>query len=191
MKWTPQKTMTVGVGGGGLLREPERVADEVGDVLDLGALVVVRQDHRVALVPQPLDPVQKPGPVLCRYVPLCCDHPPPVPACTGFVDLGQIDLSKYSRLGRDWPGQVHSAGSSSTVVAVTVIGVVVRPRSTFAALAASPRLALGFAAVLGSGVVRARAGALADQLGAGGTLGSWSRHCCSRCSSSSTGVPRR
>ena len=39
----------VGVGGGGLAREPERVAHEVGDVLDLGQLVVVREDHRVAL----------------------------------------------------------------------------------------------------------------------------------------------
>ena len=34
---------------GGLAGEPERVAHEVGDVLHLGALVVVREDHRVAL----------------------------------------------------------------------------------------------------------------------------------------------
>ena len=39
----------VGVGGGRLAREPERVADEVGDVLDLGQLVVVGEDHGVAL----------------------------------------------------------------------------------------------------------------------------------------------
>ncbi len=39
----------VRVGGRGLPREPERVAHVVGDVLDLGQLVVVRQDHRVAL----------------------------------------------------------------------------------------------------------------------------------------------
>ena len=49
MKWTPQKTITVGVGGGGLAREAERVADVVGHVLDLGHLVVVREDDGVAL----------------------------------------------------------------------------------------------------------------------------------------------
>ena len=32
-----------------LLREAERVADVVGHVLDLGQLVVVREDHRAAL----------------------------------------------------------------------------------------------------------------------------------------------
>ena len=48
MKWTPQKAIVVGVGGR-LAREPERVAHEVGDVLDLGHLVVVGEDHRVAL----------------------------------------------------------------------------------------------------------------------------------------------
>jgi Yip1 domain len=54
---------------------------------------------------------------------------------------------------------------------VTVIGVVVRPRSTFAALAASPRLALGFAAVVGSGVVALALGLIADRIGSGGTSG--------------------
>ena len=39
----------VGVGGGRLLAEAERVAHVVGDVLDLGQLVVVGEDHRVAL----------------------------------------------------------------------------------------------------------------------------------------------
>ena len=39
----------VGAGGRRLAREPERVAHVVGDVLDLGHLVVVRQDHGVAL----------------------------------------------------------------------------------------------------------------------------------------------
>ena len=39
----------VGVGGGRLAREAERVAHVVGDVLDLGQLVVVGEDHRVAL----------------------------------------------------------------------------------------------------------------------------------------------
>ncbi len=54
---------------------------------------------------------------------------------------------------------------------MTVIGVVVRPRSTFAALAASPRLPLGFAAVVGSGVIALGLGLIADHLGAGGTSG--------------------
>jgi hypothetical protein len=54
---------------------------------------------------------------------------------------------------------------------VTVIGVVTRPRSTFAALAASPRPGLGFAAVLGSGVVALALGLLANQLGSGGGPG--------------------
>jgi hypothetical protein len=31
-----------------LLRQTERVADVIGDVLDLGQLVVVRQDHGAA-----------------------------------------------------------------------------------------------------------------------------------------------
>ena len=49
MKCTPQKTIDVGVGARRLAREAERVADEVGDVLDLGHLVVVGEDDRVAL----------------------------------------------------------------------------------------------------------------------------------------------
>ena len=49
MKWTPQNSITVGVGLRRLAREAERVADEVGDVLELGQLVVVGEDHRVAL----------------------------------------------------------------------------------------------------------------------------------------------
>ncbi len=39
----------------GDLREGERVADEVGQVLDLRLLVVVREDHRVALFLEPAD----------------------------------------------------------------------------------------------------------------------------------------
>jgi hypothetical protein len=54
---------------------------------------------------------------------------------------------------------------------VTVIGVVVRPRSTFAALAASPRLALGFAAVVGSGIVALILGLIANQISGGGGPG--------------------
>ena len=49
MKCTPQKTIDVGVRARGFVREPERVADEVGDVLHLGHLVVVGEDDRVAL----------------------------------------------------------------------------------------------------------------------------------------------
>ncbi len=40
----------VGVGGGRLARQAERVAHEVGHVLDLGHLVVVGEDHGVALL---------------------------------------------------------------------------------------------------------------------------------------------
>lgn len=54
---------------------------------------------------------------------------------------------------------------------MTVIGVVVRPRSTFAALADSPRLAPGFAVVLGSGIVALALGLLANQLDRGGASG--------------------
>src|ERR1700724_3113872 len=52
--------------GTALVCSPERCVDKIGDVLVFGALVVVRQDHRVARVPQPLDPVQQLGPALCR-----------------------------------------------------------------------------------------------------------------------------
>ena len=45
----------IGLGPGGGLRELERITDEIGEVLDLGLLVVVRQDHRVALLLEPPD----------------------------------------------------------------------------------------------------------------------------------------
>jgi Yip1 domain len=54
---------------------------------------------------------------------------------------------------------------------VTVIGVVVRPRSTFAALAGSPRLAFGFAAVVASAAIALALGLLANQIGGGGGAG--------------------
>lgn len=54
---------------------------------------------------------------------------------------------------------------------MTVIGVLVRPRSTFAGLAESPRLAVGFAAVFGSGIAALALGLLANQVGGGGTPG--------------------
>lgn len=57
------------------------------------------------------------------------------------------------------------------MVPVTVIGVILRPRSTFAALAASPRIAFGFAAVLGSAIVSLVLGLLANQLAGGGGSG--------------------
>ena len=49
MKCTPQNAITSLGGRGGLLGEPERVADVVGHVLDLGQLVVVGEDHGAAL----------------------------------------------------------------------------------------------------------------------------------------------
>ena len=49
MKWTPQKAITSSVRGGRLLREAERVADEVGHLLDLRQLVVVGEDDGAAL----------------------------------------------------------------------------------------------------------------------------------------------
>jgi hypothetical protein len=74
MKWTPQKRMTsasalrrlrhevdaaeqddVGVGLLGGLGELERIPDDVGDVLDVGLLVVVRQDDGVALAAERVD----------------------------------------------------------------------------------------------------------------------------------------
>ncbi len=49
MKCTPQKTIVSPLGRRRLAGEPERVADVVGHVLDLGHLVVVGEDHRAAL----------------------------------------------------------------------------------------------------------------------------------------------
>ena len=49
MKCTPQKTIVSASVAAAWRREAERVADVVGDVLDLGHLVVVGEDHRVAL----------------------------------------------------------------------------------------------------------------------------------------------
>ena len=55
MKCTPQKTIASPSAGRRLLAEAERVADVVGDVLDLGHLVVVREDDRVALLGERAD----------------------------------------------------------------------------------------------------------------------------------------
>ena len=51
------------------------------------------------------------------------------------------------------------------------MGVLLRPRSTFAALAAAPRISLGLVAVLGSGVIALLLGLLANQIDHGGTVG--------------------
>jgi Yip1 domain len=87
------------------------------------------------------------------------------------VDLGQIDLSKYNRVQRYSRRPGSHLGRFVYRCAVTVIGVVVRPRSSFAELADSPRLALGFAAVVGSAVIALVLGLLANQIGGGGGAG--------------------
>ena len=45
----------LGVGRGRLARQVEAVADEIGEVLDFGLLVIMGEDDRVALALQPLD----------------------------------------------------------------------------------------------------------------------------------------
>ncbi len=45
----------LGVGGRRLARQIEAVADEIGEVLDCRLLVIMGEDHRVALALQPLD----------------------------------------------------------------------------------------------------------------------------------------
>ena len=45
----------LGVGRGGLPGQAQRVADEIGHVLHLGHLVVVREDHGVALARERAD----------------------------------------------------------------------------------------------------------------------------------------
>ena len=45
----------VGIGRRRLARQIEAVADEIGEVLDLRLLVIMREDHGVALALQPLD----------------------------------------------------------------------------------------------------------------------------------------
>ena len=52
MKCTPQNTIVDCVGRRGDPGQAERVADVVGDVLDLGQLVVVGEDDGVALAGQ-------------------------------------------------------------------------------------------------------------------------------------------
>ena len=64
MKCTPQNTIVSAVGVRRLLREPERVADVVGHVLDLRQLVVVGEDHRAALARERAHLVLERGDVL-------------------------------------------------------------------------------------------------------------------------------
>ena len=45
----------IGIGRGRLARQIEAVADEIGEVLDLGFLVVMGEDDGVALALQPID----------------------------------------------------------------------------------------------------------------------------------------
>ena len=50
----------LGLGPRRLARQPERIPDEIGDVLDLRALVVVRENDRVAVLRERLDlPLQR------------------------------------------------------------------------------------------------------------------------------------
>jgi hypothetical protein len=56
-------------------------------------------------------------------------------------------------------------------VAVPLMGILLRPQSTFATLAAAPRVRLGFGVVLGSGLASLMLGLLANQIGNGGASG--------------------
>ncbi len=51
----PAKGDHIGIGFGRHLAQLERIADKIGQVLDLRALIIMRQDHRVALLAQAID----------------------------------------------------------------------------------------------------------------------------------------
>ena len=55
MNLTPQKAITSASVSAAFLRQLEAVADEIGQVLQFGLLVVMREDDRVALLAQPVD----------------------------------------------------------------------------------------------------------------------------------------
>ena len=55
MNLTPQKAITSALGRRRLAAQLQRIADEIGEVLDLGLLVIVREDDGVALLAQALD----------------------------------------------------------------------------------------------------------------------------------------
>ncbi len=67
MKWTPAKMITPAGVSRRLPRQAERVAHEVGDVLHLGALVVVGQHDRVPLAGEPADLPLQLGDLLGRF----------------------------------------------------------------------------------------------------------------------------
>ena len=50
-----QSPISIGIGGGGLARQIEAVADEIGEILKLGLLVIMREDDRVLLLAEALD----------------------------------------------------------------------------------------------------------------------------------------
>ncbi len=54
-EFDPAKGNDIGVGGGGLARQVERVADKIGNVLDLRVLVIVGQDDGVSFPSKPVD----------------------------------------------------------------------------------------------------------------------------------------
>ncbi len=66
------------IGGGGLAAQLQRVPHEIGEVLQFGLLVVMREDHSVALLAQPVDlgAQVEPG-----------EAPRPVEALVGHVEV--------------------------------------------------------------------------------------------------------
>ena len=55
MNLTPQKAITSASVSAALRHSSRRIADEIGEVLHLGLLVIMRQDDRVALLAQAVD----------------------------------------------------------------------------------------------------------------------------------------
>ena len=55
MNLTPQNAITSASVAAALRLSSRRIADEIGEVLDFGLLVVMREDHRVALLAQAVD----------------------------------------------------------------------------------------------------------------------------------------
>jgi hypothetical protein len=66
MKWTPQKTMTSASVCRCLAGQLQRVANEIGKVLNDWQLVVVSQDDSVSLLAQPIDALNE---LLLSHVP--------------------------------------------------------------------------------------------------------------------------
>ena len=55
MKRTPQKAMTSASVACALRAEIERIANEIGNILQFGPLVIMREDNRVALLAEAID----------------------------------------------------------------------------------------------------------------------------------------